>query len=154
MDLFIESGIIIMSEIASAPSPSRKRPSNEMTPNFPHAPSAAAAQQHAESLLAPTVQDTNQNNNNDADKNIVLLSLREEYYRKIMWAQYNSLGRTRNTDREELVSQQLFERFQKENGGEGVCRFYKVERGGKRILVEEQEALDSECSGCVIEIVD
>lgn len=82
-------------------------------------------------------------NNGNTD---VILSLRNEQYKQIMWKQFNILGKTRDNAREENVAYELWTQFRnKKEGTTGAICFYTLDRGGKnRLRVEENEALESE----------
>ena len=69
----------------------------------------------------------------------VVLSMRSEYYREIMLKNFNILGQSTDISREESVAGEVFAQFKK-----GGARFIKVERFGRRVIVDEKAALESE----------
>ena len=76
------------------------------------------------------------NINND---NIVILSLKDQSYKEIIWTKFNILGRTRDNTREENVAYELWTNYIQSN-----VTFYRLERGGDRIQLTNDEALERE----------
>ncbi len=76
-----------------------------------------------------------------ATNNAVILGLRNDArYRKIMYQQFNILGTTRDAAREEKAAVDLFTMFQREG-----AQFFRMERNGKRMRLDDEDALKSEC---------
>ncbi len=55
--------------------------------------------------------------------NHIVLSLNDEYYKQIMWRHYRILGKTRDSDRELRIGNEIFAIFQQKMGRTG--RFFK-----------------------------
>jgi len=73
--------------------------------------------------------------------NDVILGLRNDSrYRDIMYQQFNILGTKRNAAREEKVAFEIFTLFHREG-----AQFYRMERDGQRLRIDDEEALKSEC---------
>ncbi len=72
--------------------------------------------------------------------NEIILGLRNDArYREIMYQQFNILGTTRDAAREEKVAIDLFTMFQREG-----AQFFRMERNGKRMRLDDEDALKSE----------
>ena len=85
---------------------------------------------------APPPPSTNNTTNNN---NIVILSLKDPHYKEIIWNKFNELGRTRDNTREENVAYELWTTYIQNN-----VTFYRLERGGDRIHLTNDEALERE----------
>lgn len=73
--------------------------------------------------------------------NDIILGLRNDSrYRDIMYQQFNILGTKRNAAREEKVAFEIFTLFHREG-----AQFYRMERDGQRLRIDDEEALKSEC---------
>lgn len=86
---------------------------------------------------APTP--SNNNNTTTNNNNIVILSLKDPHYKEIIWNKFNELGRTRDNTREENVAYELWTTYIQNN-----VTFYRLERGGDRIHLTNDEALERE----------
>ena len=86
---------------------------------------------------APPSSNTNNNN-------IVILSLKDPHYKEIIWTKFNELGRTRDNTREENVAYELWTNYIQKN-----VTFYRLERGGDRIQLTNDEALERELLFCL-----
>ena len=86
---------------------------------------------------APPSSNTNNNN-------IVILSLKDQSYKEIIWTKFNILGRTRDNTREENVAYELWTNYIQKN-----VTFYRLERGGDRIRLTNDEALEREFLFCL-----
>ncbi len=79
----------------------------------------------------------------------VILSMKDERYKTLMWEQFNILGRARDIPREENVALVLWTQFMKEG-----ARFYRLERDGERIHLPGEVALERElffiCYACML----
>ena len=94
-------------------------------------------------------QQTNNNapppsTNNTNNNNIVILSLKDPHYKEIIWTKFNELGRTRDNTREENVAYELWTNYIQKN-----VTFYRLERGGDRIRLTNDEALERELLFCL-----
>lgn len=82
---------------------------------------------------------SNNNNTTTNNNNIVILSLKDPHYKEIIWNKFNELGRTRDNTREENVAYELWTTYIQSN-----VSFYRLERGGDRIHLTNDEALERE----------
>ena len=101
--------------------------------------SSSPPQQTNNNAPPPSTNYTTNTNNN-----IVILSLKDQSYKEIIWTKFNILGRTRDNTREENVAYELWTNYIQKN-----VTFYRLERGGDRIRLTNDEALERELLFCL-----
>ena len=74
----------------------------------------------------------------------VVLSMRDERYKQILYREFHSLGMTRDPPREEKVAMKLFTKFKRDG-----ARFFYLDRQNSLVRLKEEEALKSKCSGVI-----
>lgn len=75
----------------------------------------------------------------------VVLSMRDERYKQILYREFHSLGMTRDPPREEKVAMKLFTKFKRDG-----ARFFYLDRQNSLVRLKEEEALKSKCSGVIL----
>lgn len=101
----------------------------------------------------------------DETDNNVILSLHNDYYRRIMWSHFKILGKDRDLDTEKLIGETIFDIFKKKlssstsSSGNKTARrgrrsgkFYKLDKTCTSIEVVNDDA--ALASKCVVPFVD
>ena len=84
----------------------------------------------------------------DENENDVVLSLRNEYYKQIMWSHFRILGKDRNNDKERGVGKAVFDIFTKRQSLSRPHRgkFYKQHGGAGMTCKSYLEEVDDEAA--------